>query len=255
VIAPLAIAFLIIAALYASVGFGGGSSYTAALMIAGADFRLVPVISLICNLIVVSGGLAQFARAGLLRANIVLPFTVLSVPMAWLGGITPIDKSSFTLVLGLVLIGSAIAMLVHRSGARNELRSISARTLWMLGIPAGAILGYLAGLVGTGGGIFLAPALHLLRIAPARVIAAAASLFILVNSLAGLIGQWSKLGALEIRGDLNAYLWLFPAVFIGGQIGSRAGINILSPLVVRRLTAGLVFFVGGRLLFEWYTSL
>jgi uncharacterized membrane protein YfcA len=254
VIFPLAAAFLIIAALYASVGFGGGSSYTATLMIADIDFRLVPVISLTCNLIVVSGGLVQFARAGLLRANVVLPFTVLSVPMAWLGGITPIDRSSFTLVLGFVLIGSAAAMLVDRPIVQGEARSTSARQLWMLGLTAGSALGYIAGLVGIGGGIFLAPALHLMRIAPARVIAAAASFFILVNSLAGLLGHWSKLGALEIRGDLNAYLWLFPAVLIGGQLGSRAGIRVFSPSAVRRLTAALVFVVGGRLLFEWYTS-
>jgi uncharacterized membrane protein YfcA len=96
--------------------------------------------------------------------------------------------------------------------------------------------------------------LHLVRLAPAGVIAAAASFFILVNSCAGLIGQWSKLGALEIRSDLNAYLWLFPAVLIGGQLGSRAGIRVFSPRTVRQLTAALVFIVGGRLLFRWYTS-
>lgn len=251
---PLVASFLIIAALYASVGFGGGSSYTAVLMITDTDFRLVPVISLICNLIVVSGGTLHFARAGLLRANIVLPFTVLSVPMAWLGGITPIDKGSFTLVLSLVLLGSAGAMLVNRPVDPIQTRSVSAKQLWMLGLTAGGALGYIAGLVGIGGGIFLAPALHLVRLAPAGVIAAAASFFILVNSCAGLIGQWSKLGPLEIRSDLNAYLWLFPAVLIGGQLGSRAGIRVFSPRTVRQLTAALVFIVGGRLLFRWYTS-
>jgi len=251
---PLVASFLIIAALYASVGFGGGSSYTAVLMITDTDFRLVPVISLICNLIVVSGGTLHFARAGLLRANIVLPFTVLSVPMAWLGGITPIDKGSFTLVLSLVLLGSAGAMLVNRPVDPIETRSVSAKQLWMLGLTAGGALGYIAGLVGIGGGIFLAPALHLVRLAPAGVIAAAASFFILVNSCAGLIGQWSKLGPLEIRSDLNAYLWLFPAVLIGGQLGSRAGIRVFSPRTIRQLTAALVFIVGGRLLFRWYTS-
>jgi uncharacterized membrane protein YfcA len=251
---PVVALFLIIAALYASVGFGGGSSYTAVLMITDTDFRLVPVISLICNLIVVSGGTIYFARAGLLRANIVLPFTVLSVPMAWLGGITPIDKGSFTLVLSLVLLGSAVAMLINRPVDPIETRSVSTKQLWMLGLTAGSALGYIAGLVGIGGGIFLAPALHLIRLAPAGVIAAAASFFILVNSCAGLIGQWSKLGALEIRSDLNAYLWLFPAVLIGGQLGSRAGIHVFSPRTVRRITAVLVFIVGGRLLFRWYTS-
>lgn len=254
-ILPLAATFLIVAAIYASVGFGGGSSYTALLMLTDTDFRLVPVISLACNVIVVSGGLIQFARAGLLRANVVLPFAALSVPMAWLGGMTPIDKDSFTVVLSLALIGSAIAMLVDRPLKRIDTRSASTRRLWVLGLTVGSALGYIAGLVGIGGGIFLAPVLHLMRVAPARVIAAAASCFILVNSIAGLVGQWSKLGALELRSELGAYLWLFPAVLIGGQLGSRAAIRVFSPLVVRRLTAGLVFIVGGRLLYGWYTSI
>ena len=250
----LAASFLIIAAIYASAGFGGGSSYAAVLMLTDTDFRLVPVIALICNLIVVSGGTIQFVRAGLLRLNIVLPFTILSVPMAWLGGITPIDKSSFDLVLSFALLGSGIAMLVIRRGDKVESNGVSAKRLWILGLTAGSALGYLAGLVGIGGGIFLAPALHLMRLAPAQVIAAAASFFILVNSVAGLIGQWSKLGALELRGDLSAYIWLFPAVLLGGQLGNRAGIHFFSPATVRRITAALVIIVGGRLVIRWYTA-
>lgn len=249
----LVASFLIVAALYSSVGFGGGSSYTALLMIADTDFRLVPIIALVCNLIVVSGGTIQFARSGLLRANIVLPFTVLSVPMALLGGITPIDKGLFTLVLGLALLGSAVAMLINRPPGQLETRGVSVKRVWIVGLTMGGALGYIAGLVGIGGGIFLAPALHLLRLAPAQVIAATASFFILANSCAGLIGQWSKLGALELRSDLNAFLWLFPAVLVGGQIGTRAGIRIFSPVTVRRVTAVLVIVVGGRLLFRWYT--
>ena len=85
------------------------------------------------------------------------------------------------------------------------------------------------------------------------VLPATASFFILVNSIAGLIGQWLKLGVLEIRGDLTDYLWLFPAVLLGGQLGSRAGIRLLSAVTVRRLTAVLVIFVAGRLLLRWYT--
>jgi len=250
----LVASFLVIAAIYACVGFGGGSSYAAVLILTDTDFRLVPVIALICNLIVVSGGTIQFVRAGLLRANIVLPFTILSVPMAWLGGITPIDKSSFDLVLSFALLGSAVAMLVNRRGDQVESNGVSAKRLWILGLTAGSVLGYLAGLVGIGGGIFLAPALHLMRLAPAQVIAAAASFFILVNSVAGLIGQWSKLGALELRGDLSAYIWLFPAVLLGGQLGTRAGIHIFSPATVRRITAALVIIVGGRLVIRWYTA-
>jgi len=245
--------FFLIAALYASVGFGGGSSYTAVLMLVDTDFRLVPMIALICNVIVVAGGTVQFARAGLLRANIVLPVTILSVPMAWLGGITPIDKTTFTLALALALLASGVAILANPPVISDEEQSAPTKQLWIAGLLGGGALGFLAGLVGIGGGIFLAPALYFMRLAPPRVVAATASFFILVNSGAGLIGQWSKLSELQIQGDLTNHLWLFPAVLIGGQLGSRAGIRVLSPLTVRRLTGMLVIVVGGRLLFQWYT--
>lgn len=246
--------FLVIAALYASVGFGGGSSYTAMLMLVDTDFRLVPIIALICNLIVVTSGTIHYARAGRLRVAAVLPFVVLSVPMAWLGGITPIDKDTFMLALGCVLIMSTVAMLANPSIDSDETEPASSGRLWVVGFIAGGVLGYIAGLVGIGGGIFLAPMLYLMRILPVRFIPAIASFFILINSCAGLIGQWAKLDGLEIRGDLADYIWLFPAVLVGGQIGSRAGIRVLSPLTVRRLTALLVFVVGARLLYRWYTA-
>lgn len=247
--------FLIIAALYASVGFGGGSSYTAMLMVADTDYRLVPIISLICNLIVVTGGVIQFASARLIKPHVVVPCTLLSIPMAWIGGITPIDNDVFFLLLGLSLLASGAAMLITPAEPKGEIRNPSTRKLWAIGLSAGGTLGYLAGLVGIGGGIFLAPALHLLRLAPPKVVAATASFFILVNSLSGLLGHWLKLGELEMRGELLAFVWLFPAVLIGGQLGSRAGIRILRPVNVRRLTAILVFIVGIRLLFSWYTMI
>jgi uncharacterized membrane protein YfcA len=247
--------FLVIAVLYASVGFGGGSSYTAMLMVADTDYRLVPIISLICNLIVVTGGVIQFAGARLIKPHVVVPCTLLSIPMAWIGGITPIDNDVFLLLLALSLLASGAAMLITPAQPKGEMRNPSTRKLWAIGITVGGTLGYLAGLVGIGGGIFLAPALHLLRLAPPKVVAATASFFILVNSLSGLLGHWLKLGELELRGELVAFVWLFPAVLIGGQLGSRAGIRILRPVTVRRLTAMLVIIVGIRLLFSWYTMI
>jgi uncharacterized membrane protein YfcA len=175
--------------------------------------------------------------------------------MAWIGGITPIDNDVFLLLLALSLLASGAAMLITPAQPKGEMRNPSTRKLWAIGITVGGTLGYLAGLVGIGGGIFLAPALHLLRLAPPKVVAATASFFILVNSLSGLLGHWLKLGELELRGELVAFVWLFPAVLIGGQLGSRAGIRILRPVTVRRLTAMLVIIVGIRLLFSWYTMI
>lgn len=245
----LALAFLATAALYASVGFGGGSTYTALLALADTDFRLIPILSLSCNLVVVTGGALAFARGGWLNAELALPLALASVPMAWLGGATPIDRHSFLLALGAALI-IAGGLLAARPVPleQNERLSASRARLWTLGPITGAALGYVAGLVGIGGGIFLAPALHLARIAPARTIASTASVFILVNSIAGLAGQWFKL-----RGDLSGpevmpYGWLLVAVFVGGQAGSRAGVRLMSPTALRRITGVLVLIVGLRLL-------
>jgi hypothetical protein len=120
---------------------------------------------------------------------------------------------------------------------------------WFVGLPVGAAIGFISGMVGIGGGIFLAPCLHLLRLADPKRIAATSSVFILVNSMAGLVGQTAKRGTTAHLGDLADYLWLDLAVFIGGQIGSRLSSQALSGRVVKRLTSVLVLYVAGRLLY------
>lgn len=248
----LSLLFFITALLYASVGFGGGSSYNALLVLAGVDYHVLPSIALICNLIVVTGGVVQYARAGQLSLQLALPFVVSSIPMAWYGGQLPMRKETFVLLLGLSLSLAALAMFFQprKPAAAPESPAVN----WFVGIPIGAVIGLLAGLVGIGGGIFLSPCLHLLRLADAKRIAATSSLFIMVNSVAGLIGQGMKHGTLEHLERHMAYLWLAAAVFIGGQIGSRLSARVLSGQLVRRLTAVLVLYVSGRLLYLWYRS-
>ncbi len=182
-------AFFGTALLYASVGFGGGSTYSALLSLAGFDYRLLPVVSLCCNVLVVSGATLRFARAGV---------------MPWKRG----------------LLLSCIA----------------------------APLGYLAGLVGIGGGIFLAPLLHLTRWASARKIAATASLFILINSIAGLAGQLAKNGVDRFAEALAPAFPLLVAVIFGGQLGSLLALRWLPEKVIRWLTAALTIWAGSRLL-------
>jgi hypothetical protein len=125
---------------------------------------------------------------------------------------------------------------------------------WFVGLPLGGLIGLLAGLVGIGGGIFLSPCLHLLRLADAKRIAATSSFFIMVNSVAGLVGQVMKHGTLEHLERHLSYIWLAAAVLLGGQIGSRLSARVLSGQLVRRLTAVLVLYVSGRLLYLWYSS-
>ena len=244
----LALLFFVTAALYAAVGFGGGSTYNALLVLAETDYRVLPSVALLCNLIVVTGGVLQYRRSGDLNLGFVLPFVALSIPMAWLGGRAPIEQSTFVLLLGLSLFAAGVAMWFQKPRV-DAAPSGSPLVNWFVGLPLGAGFGLLAGMVGIGGGIFLAPCLHLLRLAEPKRIAATASFFIMVNSIAGLIGQTMKQGTLEHLEAMTDYGWLALAVLIGGQIGSRLSTGALSGRVVKRLTAILVLYVAGRLLY------
>jgi uncharacterized protein len=232
------------ALLYASVGFGGGSTYSALLALAGTDFRILPIVSLACNIVVVSGGCLRFGRAGEMpwRGGLIVSLT--AAPLAFLGGLTPIRESLFMALLGASLVFAAVALLFPLAIEPAD----RPRRGWAIPLAA-APLGYLAGLVGIGGGIFLAPLLHLARWDSARRIAAAASLFILINSLAGLIGQLLKTGPARFGEALSGALPLIVAVVIGGQIGSFLALRYLPAQAIRWLTAALTGWVGIRLLF------
>lgn len=239
----LATAFLGTALLYASVGYGGGSTYNALLALYGVDYRLLPVIALACNIVVVTGGSIRFARAGIMPWRGALLLTAIAAPAALLGGLTPIGKGLFLSLLGASLVLTALSMLIPVRGTEGK-RTRAAR--WM---PlAAAPIGYLAGLVGIGGGIFLAPLLHLTRWNSARAVAATASLFILINSLFGLAGQLLKGGGDRLASAVTLGLPLLVAVAIGGQIGSLLAARLLPPAWIRWLTAALTLWVGVRLL-------
>jgi uncharacterized protein len=246
----LAVAFFVTAALYASVGFGGGSTYTALLTLGGVDFKILPTISLICNVIVVSGGAVRYIRARQVDWPRVLPLVLISAPLALLGGLTPIKQATFTLILALALLLAGILLLFQREHTVSDApQRTKANGFDYL---AGAGTGYLAGLVGIGGGIFLAPILHLTRWGSARAIAATACLFILINSLAGLGGQLMKLGTSGMAAALTPYWPLALAVLIGGQIGSFASLKLLSQAFVRRGTGVLILYVAGQLLWKLF---
>lgn len=242
--ALLALAFLVTALLYASVGFGGGSTYSALLALSGLDYRLLPLISLACNIVVVTGSSIRFARAGLTPWRKAAVIVMLGAPLSFLGGLTPIKEAMFLTLLGASLVLTSLTMLIPVRENAEGTPTQAAK--WM---PlAAAPLGYFAGLVGIGGGIFLSPLLHLARWHKARGIAATASLFILVNSLFGLAGQMVKNGPGLFGQALGAALPLLVAVVIGGQIGSLLAARLLPPQWIRWLTAALVLVVGVRLL-------
>ncbi|QQG37287.1 MAG: sulfite exporter TauE/SafE family protein [Micavibrio aeruginosavorus] len=250
----LSVLFLMTAALYATVGFGGGSTYTALLALAETDYRILPVLSLICNIIVVSGGVYRFARAHHFDLRQALPWTVISVPMAWLGGYLHISEKLFIGVLGLSLLGAGFLVLMQKQGEpHNNGARRAARYNVLMPVAAGGGLGFVSGITGIGGGIFLAPVLYLLRWDSPRMISGTCSFFILVNSLAGLTGQFMKLESpQDIYESLLSFWMLFPAVLIGGQLGSYMGAMRLDQRYIRIMTALLMLYVAIRLLWRWW---
>jgi len=247
----LPLSFFITAVLYAAVGFGGGSTYNALLVLAETDYRILPAVSLLCNLIVVSGGAYRFARAGYVDLRRIAPWVITSVPAALIGGMLNISETLFVGLLGFSLLAAGARMLWLENSGGNSERNHSINQYRVLPPIIGAGLGLLAGMVGIGGGVFLAPVLHLLRWDETRKIAATCSVFILANSLAGLTGHMMKFSNTEL-GSITAYWYLFPAVLIGGQIGSYMGAKRLNPDILRLLTACLILYVSARLLWRWW---
>ncbi len=233
------------ALLYASVGFGGGSTYSALLALAGTAFTVLPIISLACNIVVVSGSTVRFSLAREVPWKGALLLSLVAAPMAFLGGLTPVKEKTFLLLLGASLILAGLALLLPRKEQQGE----PSRYVRLMPLAA-APLGYLAGLVGIGGGIFLAPLLHFTRWGSARRIAATTSLFILINSATGLVGQLVKSGAGRFGEGLSGGWVLLLAVIVGGQLGTLLALRILPERVIRWLTAALTIWAGTNLLLK-----
>jgi hypothetical protein len=243
----LAALFFLTAALYASVGFGGGSTYNALLVLSGADYRVLPSIALACNVVVVAGGVWRFGAAGFIRLERLAPWIAASIPAAFVGGRLPVDETMFVGLLGASLALAGLHLLLETPAAAGPERPVGAATAAALG----AGVGLLSGVVGIGGGIFLAPILHINRWGAPKEIAGACSFFILVNSASGLFGQAMKLGEADMAARLLDYWPLLSAVIVGGQIGSRLGAGPLPETWMKRLTAALIIYVAARLLLKW----
>ena len=239
--------FFVIAFIYASVGFGGGSSYLAILALYALPFKEMRLIALICNIIVVTGGTIIFIRHKQVNWKKILPLALVSVPMAFLGATIKLSQDAFFVILGCSLIIAAALLWIKTR--RNNAENILSRGKYSYindGLTGGAI-GFLSGMVGIGGGIFLSPLLNLIKWDTAKRIAATASLFILVNSVAGIAGQ---LTTLQTDFNYPRIFLLCVAVFLGGQSGSRMGAIKFNPMVIRRLTAILVFAAGVEVLIK-----
>lgn len=240
--------FLLTAILYAAVGFGGGSTYSALLILANTDYTLIPIIALSCNILVVSGNSIKFYKHGLIPWRFTIYAILISMPFAWLGGNTIINKESFMAVLGIALLLSGSLMLLRQKEVLLPSKWLETSLGRFITSITSLLVGYLAGLVGIGGGIFFSPILHLSKALPTRNISAFASVFILMNSISGLLGQLMKDSNQNITLIFLEYGWLLLAVFIGGQIGSQLNIKVFQPILIRRFTALLVIYVSCRML-------
>lgn len=232
--------FFVTAVMYSAAGFGGGSSYLAVLALFPLEFTTIRMIALLCNIIVVSGSIYVFYRKGFLKVRKILPLVLLSVPFAYFGGSLRISQDIFFILLGLTLLIASILMLINTNEKTVTLPK------YLNGIIGGSI-GFLSGVVGIGGGIFLSPLLYLSRWNVAKAIAATTASFILVNSIAGLIGQIHTNG---FSIDIQSTVLLLITVLLGGQIGSRITANYINPIVVRRITAVLILLVAVRILWK-----
>ena len=239
----LTIFFFITAVLYSSIGFGGGSTYLALLLIWDVPYYIFPILALICNIIVVSGNSINFLKSKNINFNLLYPYLIGSIPFAFIGASISIEKNLFEILLFFILILAGIFLLIE-SKSFNKQEIVIKKIPLVLSILIGSIIGFISGLVGIGGGIFLSPILFLMKAGPPKHITSTASLFILVNSIFGIGGQLTK--EIVFNEFLN-YWPLFIAVLIGGQIGSFLNIKFLSNKILAMLTACLVIFVAIRM--------
>jgi len=238
----LSILFFVTATLYSSVGLGGGSTYLALLVIWGLPYTIFPIIALSCNIIVVSGNCFNYIRAGNLNFKLLVPYLIGSIPLAFIGGSLTIEKNVFEILVFIVLIIAGCLLLLNFKSYDDKEESYKSIP-YLISIIIGGILGFISGVVGIGGGIFLSPILFLLKVARPKHIITAASLFILINSIFGIMGQLTKN---LVVNEVRDYFYLLIAVLIGGQLGNYLNLKIFTSKLLALITAVLVLFVALR---------
>ncbi len=242
----LSILFLITAILYSSVGFGGGSTYLALLLIWDIPYYIFPVIALICNIIVVILNSFNYIKVGNHNFKLLIPFLIGSVPLAFFGGTLVVKRDLFEILLFLVLSIAGLLLIIKNKSYDDKIITIR-QIHSFFAFLIGSILGLVSGIVGIGGGIFLSPILFLLKAEKPRVIATTASLFILINSISGILGQFTK--ELVFKEIIN-YWPLLIAVFFGGLTGNFLNIKVFSNRILVIITSLLVIFVAIRMGFK-----
>jgi uncharacterized membrane protein YfcA len=237
----LAVLFLAAAILYGSVGHAGASGYLAAMALVGIAPSVMKPTALVLNILVSTIVTVRFARAGYVRPLAILPFLIGSVPAAFLGGALTLPANIYRPIVGGVLLVAAARFGITAGRPSEE---FPPRAPWPAGVASGAGIGLLAGLTGTGGGIFLTPLLLTAGWAGTRFAAGASAAFILANSIAGLAGNLGSVGHVPSA----IPLWL-GVVAVGGILGSELGSRRLPAPGFRRALAAVLVIAGLKLIF------
>ncbi len=232
-------AILVVAILYSSVGHGGASGYLAVMAFLAVAPNVTKPTALILNVFVASIATFQFYRRGYFDWKVFAPFAVASVPMAFVGGMITLPTQIYRPLLGLVLLLAAIRLAWNFTSEKVIVKP----SIW-LALIIGAIIGILSGLVGVGGGIFLTPVLLLTNWTVTKRAAGISAMFILVNSIAGLLGNYAQISALPV----NVWFWIAAAVG-GGIIGSGLGSGYFESITLRRVLAIVLLTAGVKLIF------
>ena len=244
----LSFLFFVTAILYSSVGFGGGSTYLALMLIWGIPYYIFPIIALSCNIIVVSGNCFNYIKAGNLNFKLLIPYLIGSIPLAFIGGSLPVEKNLFEILLFSVLTIAGLLLLFKFKSYDDNEENYKQIPIFV-SILIGGVLGFISGIVGIGGGIFLSPILFLIRAGKPKHIVTTASLFILINCISGIIGQLTKSVVIN---EVYNYWYLLVAVFIGGQIGNFLNLKIFPTRILALVTSLLVLFVSARMGFKLF---
>lgn len=232
------LAIFLVAVLYSSVGHGGASGYLAVMALLAVAPEITRPTALVLNVFVATVGTIQFYRAGYFSWRTFLPFAITSIPFAFVGGLITLPTNVYKIVLGVVLILAAIRLAWNlKSDTETTQPNI------LIALVIGALIGLLSGLVGVGGGIFLTPVLLLMRWSETKTAAGVSAMFILVNSISGLAGNYAQVSSLPS----NVWFWIAAAV-VGGVIGSTLGAKKFNSLTLRRVLALVLVFAGVKLI-------
>ena len=238
----LPLLFFIVSFIYSSVGLGGGSSYTALMVIYGLNYKIIPTISLTLNIFVSFLGIINFWRYGYGRINLILPFLITSIPMTYIGGKLELPENIFYFILLCSLL-VIITKIYFFNSTKISLKLYGFKK-WSFILLSGGILGFIAGTVGIGGGIYLVPIIFIFGLGTEKEAAAAGIVFIFVNSIVGLIPR------IRLQ-DINFGIItpLIMAVMIGGFLGSYLGSVKFKSNTIQKIM-GIVLIIGIYSLFR-----